>query len=178
MIRYYAGIGSRSTPFLIKIEMAGIARELASRNFVLRSGNADGADQAFAYGVGGSSAAQIWLPWDTFNYSFTKLFPHHNYKVIESTDEEAANSVYEFHPKPNELTDRGMLFMARNFRQVIGKDEDNSSFIVCWTRDGKASGGTGQALRIAKKHNIPIINMFDHPTKSAVLDKLSIWYDI
>jgi hypothetical protein len=52
--------------------------------------------------------------------------------------------------------------MARNMYQVLGQDlETPTSFIVCWTKDGKASGGTGQALRVAKKYNIPIFNLYN-----------------
>jgi hypothetical protein len=50
--------------------------------------------------------------------------------------------------------------MARNYRQIIGKDAQNSEFVICWTKDGESSGGTGQALRIAAHHNIPIHNLF------------------
>jgi hypothetical protein len=31
--------------------------------------------------------------------------------------------------------------------------------VVCWTKDGKSSGGTGQALRIAEYYSIPIFNL-------------------
>lgn len=29
---------------------------------------------------------------------------------------------------------------------------------MCWTPEGKITGGTGQALRIAKHYEIPILN--------------------
>ena len=32
--------------------------------------------------------------------------------------------------------------------------------VVCWTRDGKASGGTGQAMRFAEYLEIPIFNLY------------------
>ena len=31
--------------------------------------------------------------------------------------------------------------------------------IVCWTKDAKTVGGTGQALRIAEDYGLPVINM-------------------
>ena len=50
--------------------------------------------------------------------------------------------------------------MARNMHQVLGLTLDvPTDFIVCWTPDGKASGGTGQALRVAKDFSIPIYNL-------------------
>lgn len=40
-------------------------------------------------------------------------------------------------------------------------DSNDSSFVVCWTSDGKDSGGTGQALRIARDRNIPVYNLYN-----------------
>ena len=55
-----------------------------------------------------------------------------------------------------------LRLMARNCYQVLGKDlETPSEFIICWTKDGQATGGTGQALRIAKKNNIPVFNLYN-----------------
>lgn len=31
--------------------------------------------------------------------------------------------------------------------------------IICWTADGGASGGTGQAMKIARHYNIPVFNL-------------------
>lgn len=45
---------------------------------------------------------------------------------------------------------------------MLGADlHSPSKFIVCWTRDGGATGGTGQALRIADHYEIPVFNLFD-----------------
>jgi hypothetical protein len=42
---------------------------------------------------------------------------------------------------------------------VLGLDlETPSKFIICWTKNGKGQGGTGQALRIAKEYGIPIFD--------------------
>lgn len=46
--------------------------------------------------------------------------------------------------------------------QVLGYDlKTPSDMVICWTKDGGASGGTGQALRIAKDYNIPIYNLYN-----------------
>ena len=34
-----------------------------------------------------------------------------------------------------------------------------SDFVLCWTEDGEASGGTGQAMRIAAAHGVPVYNL-------------------
>jgi len=43
---------------------------------------------------------------------------------------------------------------------LFGKDLNTPvEFIVCWTKSGKVTGGTGQALRIAKYYDIKVYNM-------------------
>lgn len=51
-MKYYAGIGSRRTPENICQIMTKIARYLYTKDYVLRSGDADGADTTFKNGVG------------------------------------------------------------------------------------------------------------------------------
>lgn len=158
-MRFYAGIGSRQTPVGGLDDMREIAHELEIRGYTLRSGNADGADAAFASGV--EKNAQIWLPYKNFNINYQILRPDHTYKLVVSYDREALLSVKEFHPAPERLGTNGLLFMARNFRQIVGRDEANSEFVICWTPEGKEKGGTAQAMRIARHYKIPIYNLFN-----------------
>jgi hypothetical protein len=62
--------------------------------------------------------------------------------------------------------------MGRNAYQVLGMDlKTKSDFLVCWTVSGatdlssneiiRNSGGTGQAMRIAKAYGIPFFNLKD-----------------
>jgi len=52
--------------------------------------------------------------------------------------------------------------MIRNSHQIFGWDMlKESDFIICWTKDGKFSGGTGQALRIADHYGIKIYNLYN-----------------
>jgi hypothetical protein len=146
---YYAGIGSRETPSDILHKMSEIAKFLEEKGYTLRSGGADGADQAFSDVV---TNAEIWIPWASF-YTNEK----HVVKVISESDRSAFASVDQFHPSGKYLKPAVRKLMARNFRQVIG--EEDSSFIICWTKDGKDSGGTGQAIRIARYYKIPVINL-------------------
>ena len=49
---------------------------------------------------------------------------------------------------------------TRNVFQVLGPSLDSpSEFLLCWAADGEASGGTGQALRIAATHSVPVYNL-------------------
>lgn len=154
-MKYYAGVGSRETPFNILRQMINIAEHLYKAGYTLRSGHAEGADLAFEIG---SLRSEIWLPWKSFNESAKD--PRQNYVIIDKNDKEAFDSI-KFHPAANRLVGPVRNLMARNYRQIIGKNgAPNSQFVVCWTKDGKDTGGTGQALRIAAHYDIPIYNLY------------------
>lgn len=151
-MNYYAGIGSRETPNEILTMFEKIGYYLGQNNFILRSGHAEGADQAFERGcdkVNGKK--EIYIPWRNFEGSDSKLIVEYG---------EAFKIAEKFHPYWHNLKDGAKKLQARNSHQVLGKDLNSpSSFIVCWTKNGKGSGGTGQAIRIAKAYEIPIFDV-------------------
>lgn len=150
-MKYYAGIGSRETPEEILIIFEKVGEFLAEKEYILRSGHAQGADQAFERGcdrVRGQK--EIYLPWNGFEGSNSNL-------VLE--DNMAFNIGEKFHPYWSKLSAGAKKLQARNSHQVLGKDLNTpSSFILCWTKNGKGQGGTGQAIRIGKHYNIPIFD--------------------
>lgn len=149
MKKFYAGIGSRETPENIINFMTQIAFCLSSEGYVLRSGGADGADIAFEKGA---SFKEIFLPWKGFNNSKSPFVP---------ITKEAEDIARKFHPIYDQLKQGAQKLHSRNVYQVLGKDlKSPVEFIICWTKDGKSSGGTGQALRIAQAYNIKIYNLF------------------
>lgn len=154
----YAGIGSRMIPDDIRKLMGRIASFLEKKGFILRSGNADGSDDAFARGV--VEKAEIFLPWEGFNQKYIDERPKHKYIVVGEDDEDAYASIEKFHPNKL-LSGTAKKFMARNYRQVFGPKNQNSMslFVICWTLNGEVMGGTGQAMRIADYYKIPIINL-------------------
>ena len=66
----------------------------------------------------------------------------------------------KYHPAPDRLSAGALKLMARNYCQMFGSSTQapSSSFVVCYTVDGKATGGTGQAMRMAADAGIPILN--------------------
>jgi hypothetical protein len=154
MSRFYAGIGSRDTPGPVILTMMHIAAGMAERGFILRSGGAQGADRAFAEAVEDNPTTEIYLPWNGFNGCYGGI-------VMPST-EWSRQLVGAFHPNPAALSQGAFKLMERNAYQVLGPTPDavRSEFIVCWTKDGGPSGGTGQALRIARYYDIPVFNLF------------------
>lgn len=159
-MKFYTGIGARKTPTDIIDLMTEIAMSLEKYEFILRSGGAEGADAAFEAGC---SNKRIYLPWNGFNSKYADsvsyTVPNYNEEWVE-----------DYHPNTSRLSAKGYKLMSRNTYQVLGDDLNTpSKFVICWTKDGKASGGTGQALRIAKDYNIPIHNLYNKDSLDYIL---------
>lgn len=150
---YYAGIGSRETPESILNLMKQMGAHLAKIGVVLRSGGAEGADQAFEEGCDSvNGLKEIYLPWKNFQNSHSKL-------IVGPPGTKAYEIAEEYHPYWANLSDGVKKLQARNSHQVLGEDLATlSNFVICYTAKGKGKGGTGQAIRIAKAHNIPIFD--------------------
>lgn len=147
--RFYAGVGSRETPMLVRRLMGAFAYDAHRLGWTLRSGGADGADTAFEENASGR--AEIYLPWAGFNGRASTLFP----------TLDAFKIAAKFHPAWDRCTFGARKLHARNVHQVLGHDcKTPSRFVICWTIDGKASGGTGQAIRIAQGHGIAVFNLY------------------
>lgn len=153
--KYFAGIGSRETPQSLIPIIQGLSKKLISLGFVLRSGGADGADSFWenAYDKFGGEK-EIYLPWKNFNNNLSSL-----YEIKDWVNEIA--EIY--HPNWNRLSDAGKKLHSRNVYQIRGYEDywdQYSEFVICYTPDGKDSGGTGQAIRIARQHSIPVFNLY------------------
>lgn len=154
---YYTGIGSRETPQEVLDSFMRIARYLSTKEYVLRSGGADGADLAFERGcdmVNGNK--EVYLPWKGFNNSKSNLI------VSEGKAFEIAA---KYHPYWHNLKEGAKKLQARNSHQVLGRDLNTpSSFVICWTKGGKDLGGTVQAIRIARDNGIKVFNAGGYDT--------------
>lgn len=151
-MRYYAGIGSRITPPNVCLAMRGIAKELASLGFCLRSGHADGADLAFE---GGAESKEIFLPWKDFNGSDSKF--------TKPSDQAVALCKKLFPHFPG-VSRGSRLLISRNMHQLFGPNIQNSpisEFVICWTPEGKKVGGTAYAMKVAEHFGIPIYNLYN-----------------
>ncbi len=146
-MKYYAGIGSRSSPPEIQKLMTAFAQKIETEGYTLRSGGADGADKAFA---AGATDPEVFKSEDAQDWAYevaAKCLP---------TDRK------DFHLwKPYV---RGL--MARNMMQVLGKHGDQPvNFVLCWTPstfyEDSSAGGTGYAIRCALLNNIRVINLYE-----------------
>jgi hypothetical protein len=148
----YAGIGSRETPRDICKLFETIGEELANRKVLLRSGGAQGADEAFETGCKRVNGYRdIYLPWAKFR---------NNDSMLYDVTSEAMELAEKFHPAWDKLADSGRLLMGRNSHILFGDELIRPvDFIICWTNEGLTVGGTGQCLRMAESFYIPIFNL-------------------
>lgn len=152
----YAGIGARKTPGVMLNRMHKVAERLEARGYTLRSGGAEGADTAFEEGC---RRKQIFLPWRGFN---GRESPY------DFVSQEARALAAAVHPAFKRLSEQVQDLMARTSYQILGHDlRSPVDFVVCWTPDGAesetertpATGGTGQAIALADRWNIPVFNL-------------------
>lgn len=151
---FVAGIGSRQTPGPVLGLMRDIAERFAENGWRLRSGNALGADRAFAEGaLRGGDPGEIWLPEPRSGVpgGICDIRPVHRKVALA------------FHDHPQALRAASPIvqsLMARNTSQLFGADFDVASkLVIAWTKDGGLHGGTAQALRMAECAGIPVLNL-------------------
>lgn len=173
MLKFYTGIGSRSTPKEILELMAKIASKLEELGWTLRSGGAGGADLAFESGV--KTLKEVYLPWKGFNGSDSDLY-NISSRALHIASENHPNWTWLSANKPSVCK-----LMARNVYQVQGYNLDkNSSFVICWTEDGcerdedrtAKTGGTGLAISVASKLGIPVFNLANEESLKRVMKLL------
>ena len=160
MKRHYTGIGSRETPPEVIAIMVGFAGALAAAGWCLRSGGADGADDAFERGCAlAGGTMDIYLPWKGFN---GRTGPLHG--VCDAARALAAS----VHPAWDRLGQGPQKLHARNTYQCLGRQLDApSELVVCWTPDGcesrtersRATGGTATGIVLAADRGIPVFNL-------------------
>lgn len=185
-MKFYTGVGSRETPDDILNVMSKTAYKLASLGWTLRSGGAKGADSAFEEGwwnhykdTGqGSDLAEIYLPYDGFNYH--RGDPAYPYNVLvehKPTLITAGLIASTIHPNwdavVNASSDFGFKAHSRNVFQVIGTDFSTpSKMLIAWTKLTKAGepmGGTATAINLAKRYGVEVFNLNKPEDKERVL---------
>ena len=147
--KIYTGVGTRNLPANMVPELERVIKRLNNLGYTARTGNADGVDAVF---VKNASKVEIYEPKDATNLTR---------KIVK-----------EIHPNFNALRRKagmvGVNLMARNTNQVFGKKLNvPSDFVIAYTQDGiesfhertNESGGTGQAIELASRKGIPVINM-------------------
>lgn len=184
MNRTFAGIGTRELPEPQWNSLSFISGVLAMLDYELNSGGAGGSDQACEEGCdlqGGTK--HIYLPWNRFKTTDKngelRIRTLQEPGCVLITDQhiiaESLRIAAQFHPYWNNLKDPARMLMARNSFQVLGADlQTPVDFVLTYTGDGQASGGTGQAIRIAHARQIPVYNIYNKTDNDALKAALGV----
>ncbi|WYV99132.1 DprA-like DNA recombination-mediator protein [Pseudomonas phage vB_PpuM-Amme-3] len=187
MSKFYTGVGSRETPAVVLDLMREMARIFAGKGLTLRSGAADGADQAFELGwldwhLNARSRpdqheprAELYLPWDGFNKHGrdgcfgANIVPELDCKITWEKAREIARSI---HPAWDSVKKDGTPVMGRgpkalhtrNVYQVLGQTLDEPSrFLVGYAKldkQGNPKGGTATAMKLAERYGVTVYNLY------------------
>lgn len=161
--KYYTSVGSRECPKSIADRFVEVCKRLANENYILRSGGADGIDSYSEFGCDlGCGEKEIYLPFKGFNQN--ESFLHLDNEEIFGIEilEKSLNLVKDIHPAFDKLTKTSCLLHQRNIHQILGQDlQTPSEFVICYTWNGKAVGGTATAMNLAKRLGIPVYNFYN-----------------
>lgn len=162
MKKYYAGIGARATPLEFLDKMTHYAGILEDLGYILRSGGAQGADQAFEDGVKNKENLEIFTP-----------------KMLENTQK--YDNFYEIAAKyalcDDNIFKKWKLYVqklfARNMMIILGPgNNEKVDFVACWSPVddyADASGGTPHGIRCALDHEIPVFNFYHREDEASFI---------
>lgn len=183
------GIGSRETPPADLALMTKIAKAIEERGGKGRSGGAGGADLAFERGFTDPANIAVYHPWkgflpkdmtedDVTAYLGRKrpsAGPGAPIMLGSAVEARAMEMAAHYHPAWDRCSQGAKRLHTRNMPQVLGETlEAKASLVVAWTVDGKATGGTGQALRIAADLGVPVANLKNLDERRELLSALGI----
>lgn len=154
---HYAGIGSRGTPPGILSVMELLGSVLCDIGWTLRSGNCQGADQAFQRGANSidPNKVHLFLPWRKYERGAVVSGNVLAAKLTEEDFEIAG----KFHPAWHMCNDNVKRLHARNTQIILGEDRNTPvEFVICWTPN-EEHGGTSQGIRVARDSGIPVHNL-------------------
>jgi hypothetical protein len=138
---------------------------LATNGWEVHSGNAVGADQAFARGANRVNPAlvHLHLPWHNF-----ERHAIHDENLVHNLDEltEDRSQYFELvaqkhHPAWNRLSQGAKKLMSRN-SSIMLPPPDFLPVDLCLAFPGRQKlGGTGQGMRIAQTEGVRLVDLRD-----------------
>lgn len=175
MNRNIACVGSRETPDVVLAWMESTGAALVRAGYRIISGNAPGADQAWARGGNSVDPRRVTLclPWEDFETgaivvgNVVKVL-----KIVGGPDYVAA--VRATHPNFANLSSASIRLHARNAMIV-----EDVHLVLGYLNPGKpGGGGTGGAFRIAQRNQICTLNVADAFVRAAIDKRLSDQMDL
>ena len=167
MCKYYAGIGSRSTPPNILKLMKDIGFFMASKGWILRSGRAAGADTWFEKGCN-----EWWHNNSKPGYPCPKeIFT--KYDIGDDLHSQTAlQMAKKIHPAWHRCNLTVQKLHARNMFQIHGRDlQVPIQSVICWTPEGKLVGGTRTAIIAATDIGRKVYNLGNEATVEYICNR-------
>lgn len=170
MNRNIACVGARTTPLPILSWMEETGAKLASAGYMIASGNAPGADQAWARGANRVEPARVflYLPWDDFERAAVhvgnkvRVFnPKNHQRFVE-----AAGVVASLHGSSGRIA-----LLARDAMIVEG-----AHCVLGYL--GAGSGGTMHTFRLAQRQHIITMNVGDALVRAGIEERLAAGLDV
>lgn len=152
---FYAGIGQRKVPKSVRSHMTSLAKRLNNMNFTLRSGDAEGSDQAFQAGAGRNASIFKTSSNDSVSESATGNVTFFD-KMSNAERKAAYDSVARLNPSGSSQDS-----FARDYFKVIGTGGlVDSAFIACYANESDRE--SWQAIRVARERGIPVFNAAEY----------------
>lgn len=130
------------------------------------SGNAEGADYAFASGANSYSpkSVSLMLPWGGFNNPQVNPL---NLVISEADLDQTEREFYlrlarKYHPSFDYLSQGAKKLHLRNGMILFppgGNNPPPVDLVLAWPSAKKGGGGTGQGMRIGDGEGIPVANL-------------------
>lgn len=174
--KFYAGIGSRETPEDILDFQTRIATHLEKDGWLLSSGGAEGADDAFEAGITEVSDHRIIIPRNGFNGKHANEGYVNFGNATQLMKNQCDALASRIHPAWDNMPRWMKNLHSRNVMQILGENLDNPvKFVLYWApedKHGVAKGGTRTAVVLANKLGIPTFNML----RKEILNRLERKY--
>ena len=163
MTKAIACIGSRGLKVSEVLACESIGRAIAERGWELHTGNAQGADQAFARGANqvNPELVHLHLPW--FKYERQVIVPGNVVRTVEDLNNDDLNVYADFarrnHPAWSHLSQGVRKLMVRNGMIVMPRIDEPVNVTIAWPSDKTGGGGTGQGMRMSHEKKITLIDL-------------------
>lgn len=156
-----ACIGSRSLGHDQLAQCEALGKLVVERGHELHTGNAPGADQAFARGGNAVDPTKVFLhlPWKGFESA--AVVRGNVLEVVPGAEEDPGlyDEAAFYHPSRERLSPGAFRLMARNIRIV-----ERALLCLAWPDWKKpGGGGTGQGMRYCARFEIRLISLADPP---------------
>jgi len=171
---FIACIGKRELTRSEFTYLESCGTKLAEEVHVITTGNAPGADQAFALGasVVDPASVELYLPWTGFEIK--KAIPGQKFWTADDAEPKHLTAAQEAHPAWNQCSQGAQKLLVRNAMLILRFDRKVDQVMAYPNVEKRGWGGTGHAIRVAYNHDIKVHLLNEARDLDATLDR-SLW---